>query len=119
MKIEVEYEYQIPKHYKDKHGDGVDTIEKMIADYGLEPARWFCLGNVYKYLDRWNDKDGDSDLNKAMVYIHCIREINRRLENKEDDSDEIIVNMLKDVPDNIKEVRDALGRTWLRKNNYP
>ena len=115
MKIEVEYEYQIPNHYKDKHGYGVDTIEKMIADYGLEPARWFCLGNVYKYLDRWNDKDGDSDLNKAMVYIHCIREINRRLENKEDKFDEIIVNMLKDVPDNIKEVRDGLGRTWLRK----
>ena len=115
MKIEVEYEYQIPKHYKDKHGYGVDTIEKMIADYGLEPARWFCLGNVHKYLDRWDDKDGDSDLNKAMVYIHCIREINRRLKNQEDKADDVIVTKLKDVPDTVKEVRDALGRTWLRK----
>lgn len=115
MKIEVEYEYQIPKHYKDKHGDGVDTIEKMIADYGLEPTRWFCLGNVHKYLDRWDDKDGDSDLNKAMIYIHCIREINRRLANKEDNFDGITVTGLKDVPDTVKEVRDALGRTWLCK----
>lgn len=115
MKIEVEYEYQIPKHYKDKHGDGVDTIEKMIADYGLEPTRWFCLGNVHKYLDRWDDKDGDSDLNKAMIYIHCIREINRRLANKEDNFNGITVTGLKDVPDTVKEVRDGLGRTWLRK----
>lgn len=115
MKIEVEYEYQIPKHYKDKHGRGIDTIEKMIADYGLKPARWFCLGNVHKYLDRWEDKDGDSDLNKAMVYIHCIREINRRLKNQEDKTDDVIVSRLRDVPDTVEEVQDGLGRTWWRK----
>ena len=115
MKIEVEYEYQIPKHYKDKHGRGIDTIEKMIADYGLKPARWFCLGNVHKYLDRWEDKDGDSDLNKAMVYIHCIREINRRLKNQEDEVEDVIVTRLRDVPDTVEEVQDGLGRTWLRK----
>lgn len=115
MKIEVEYECQIPKHYKDKHGYGIDTIEKMIADYGLEPARWFCLGNVHKYLDRWEDKDGDSDLNKAMVYIHCIREINRRLKNQEDKADDVIVSRLRDVPDTVEKVQDGLGRTWWRK----
>lgn len=115
MKIEIEYDCSVPDYYADKHGSGVDTIEKMIAEHGLKAARWFCIGNVYKYLDRWDDKDGDSDLNKAMVYIHCIREINRRLENEEDDSDEIIVAMLRDVPDTIKEVRDGLGRTWRRE----
>ena len=115
MKIEIEYDCTVPDYYADKHGSGIDTIEKMIADYGLEAARWFCLGNVYKYLDRWDDKDGDSDLNKAMVYIHCIREINRRLENEEGYSDEMIVAMLRDVPDTIKEVRDGLGRTWRRE----
>ena len=115
MKIEVEYEYKIPKHYEDKHGSGIDTIEQMIADYGLEAARWFCVGNVHKYFDRWEDKDGDSDLNKAMMSIHCIREINRRLKNKGDNSDEMIVNRLRDVPDTVEEVRDGLGRTWWRK----
>ena len=115
MKIEIEYDCTVPDYYADKHGYGIDTIEKMIADYGLEAARWFCLGNVYKYLDRWDDKDGDSDLNKAMVYIHCIREINRRLENEEDDSDEMIVTRLRDVPDTCKEVHDGLGRIWRRE----
>lgn len=115
MKIEIEYDCAVPEYYADKHGSGVDTIEKMIAEHGLKAARWFCIGNVYKYLDRWDDKDGDSDLNKAMVYIHCIREINRRLENEGDDSDEIIVAMLRDVPDTAKEVRDGLGRTWRRE----
>lgn len=115
MKIEIEYDCSVPDYYADKHGSGVDTIEKMIAEHGLKAARWFCVGNVYKYLDRWDDKDGDSDLNKAMVYIHCIREINRRLENEEDYSDEMIVTRLRDVPDTIKEVRDGLGRTWRRE----
>lgn len=115
MKIEIEYDCSVPDYYADKHGLGVDTIEKMIAEYGLKAARWFCLGNVHKYLDRWDDKDGDSDLNKAMVYIHCIREINRRLENEEDYSDEMIVARLRDVPDTVKEVHDGLGRTWRRE----
>lgn len=115
MKIEVEYEYKIPDHYANKHGEGVDTIEKMIAEHGLKAARWFCLGNVYKYLDRWNDKDGDSDLNKAMVYIHCIREINRRLEIEGDKPDTVVITGLRNVLDTTTEVQDALGRIWYRK----
>ena len=42
MKIEIEYDCSVPDYYADKHGSGVDTIEKMIAEHGLKAARWFC-----------------------------------------------------------------------------
>lgn len=56
-----------PKHYK-THPSGVECIQ-------ITEHMSFNLGNVIKYLWRYEGKNGIEDLNKAMWYLQ--REIER------------------------------------------
>ena len=50
-----------PKHYNN-HPSGVEAIE--IVQY-----MGFCLGNAFKYVYRFKDKNGPQDIEKAIWYL--------------------------------------------------
>ena len=60
-----------PSHYN--QGD-IECIDAMIAAYGVEAVKTFCLLNSFKYLWRMEHKNGKEDLEKSLWYL------NKRLE---------------------------------------
>lgn len=57
-----------PMHYANRMPEGVeviDVIRMQLAD-GFSD---YCMGNVIKYVLRWQDKNGVEDLRKAQVYL--------------------------------------------------
>jgi len=57
-----------PDHYQ---RDGVECIDAIkAATSNLEGPEAYCTGNAIKYLWRWNEKGGKTDLRKAMWYIN-------------------------------------------------
>lgn len=50
-----------PKHY---NNNAIEPIAYILAN-GLD----FCEGNVIKYITRWKQKGGVTDLHKAKQYI--------------------------------------------------
>jgi hypothetical protein len=55
-----------PKHYTE---GGIEAIDYIRAKLGPEAFRAYCLGNVLKYVSRWDRKNGEEDLEKAKVYL--------------------------------------------------
>lgn len=55
-----------PPHYQ---AGGIETIDFIAAKLGPDGFRAYCLGNVIKYVSRWQDKNGQEDLEKALVYM--------------------------------------------------
>lgn len=55
-----------PSHYTK---GGIETIDFIRAKLGPDGFRAYCLGNVLKYVTRWQDKNGEEDLKKAQVYL--------------------------------------------------
>lgn len=55
-----------PAHYMK---GGIETIEYIYAKLGPEGFKAYCLGNVLKYVSRWQEKNGVEDLRKAQVYL--------------------------------------------------
>ena len=51
-------------HYKDK---GIQPIVYIYAN-----NLGFCEGNVVKYVTRWREKGGESDLRKAIHYLELL-----------------------------------------------
>lgn len=60
-----------PKHYQGKH----ECIDEMIALFGVEAVKHFCMCNVYKYRYRADRKNGAEDLNKAEWYMDKLIEL--------------------------------------------
>lgn len=61
-----------PDHYnKGKKMETWDWIEKGLTN---EQFKGYLLGNVLKYLHRYDKKGGASDLDKAMEYIKKLKE---------------------------------------------
>ena len=62
-----------PNRYKGK--DGKDLLElfeeNLLSD---EEYKGFLKGNVYKYLKRYEHKNGKEDLEKATVYLNKLRD---------------------------------------------
>jgi hypothetical protein len=54
-------------HYRAK---GIQPIEYIHAN-----NLGFCEGNVVKYVTRWKDKGGESDLRKAIHYLELLLEL--------------------------------------------
>lgn len=55
-----------PSHYT--NGD-VETIDKMVIIFGAKETATICLGNCFKYLDRYKFKGNpQQDLEKALWY---------------------------------------------------
>ena len=53
-----------PNHYKGKN----ECIDVMIAMFGLEAVKHFCMCNAYKYRFRADKKNGEEDIKKAEWY---------------------------------------------------
>lgn len=60
-----------PAHYL---GGGIETIDFIRAKLGRVGFRAYCLGNVLKYVSRWETKNGDEDLQKALKYMEWAAE---------------------------------------------
>lgn len=60
-----------PAHYQGKH----ECIDEMIAMFGVEAVKCFCMCNVYKYRFRAAAKNGQEDLDKADWYMDKLMEL--------------------------------------------
>lgn len=68
-----------PKHYNIPGRK--ECIEEMLDTFGEEKVRTFCLLNVYKYLYRHSQKNGEEDLQKAKWYGNKYCELGGRKED--------------------------------------
>lgn len=57
-----------PKHYNKGSIEAMDAI--FTAVQGLPPSEAYAIGNVIKYVWRYNDKGGKTDLLKASYYLN-------------------------------------------------
>lgn len=55
-----------PAHYT---AGGIETIDYIRAKLGEDGFRAYCLGNVLKYVSRYQHKNGEEDLKKALKYM--------------------------------------------------
>ena len=58
-----------PAHYTKGGVETIDFIKAKFTGYGF---RAYLLGNVVKYISRWNKKGGSEDLRKAIRYIEIL-----------------------------------------------
>ncbi len=57
-----------PSHYQTDYGfEVIDVIEAFTKD--MDGRYGYCVGNVLKYMCRWNKKNGLEDLKKARWYL--------------------------------------------------
>lgn len=73
--IPKEYDFIEPEHYK---SSGIETIDKMLAIYGVEKVKVFCELTIFKYRDRLGKKPGEDILreyNKIKWYENKIKEL--------------------------------------------
>jgi hypothetical protein len=61
-----------PNHYTSKSKESIEVIRIMTEN--LEPFQAYCMGNIIKYLYRFEDKNGQEDLMKAKKYIEFMLE---------------------------------------------
>lgn len=61
-----------PSHYKTKPKE---TIERIVDNLSLCEFKGYLKGNILKYLDRYQDKNGVEDLKKANWYLNKLIEI--------------------------------------------
>lgn len=64
-----------PSHYAESE-NGIECIDAMIAAYGKESVMAFCKCNAFKYLFRFEKKNGIEDLKKAQWYLNKYIELN-------------------------------------------
>lgn len=59
--------YRTPEYYKDENGD--DLLDKWLKTGQKEKFFGFVTGNIEKYIERYDGKNGLEDLEKARDYI--------------------------------------------------
>ena len=67
-----------PKHYN----RSIECIDEMIAVFGVEVVKHFCLCNVWKYRYRASDKNGDEDIEKSDWYMNKYMELKQCKDSK-------------------------------------
>ena len=60
-----------PAHYQGAH----ECIDEMLALFGVEAVKGFCMCNVYKYRYRADKKNGAEDIKKADWYMSKLMEL--------------------------------------------
>lgn len=60
-----------PAHYQGAH----ECIDEMLALFGVEAVKGFCMCNVYKYRYRADRKNGSEDIAKADWYMSKLMEL--------------------------------------------
>jgi hypothetical protein len=61
-----------PDHYKSK---SKETIERLQDNLTAGEFKGYLKGNILKYLDRYEHKNGVEDLNKAQWYLNKLIEL--------------------------------------------
>lgn len=61
-----------PKHYKKYKLETIDNIQNSMTQYEFIG---YLKGNIKKYLDRYQDKNGVQDLKKARWYLNKLIEV--------------------------------------------
>lgn len=56
------------------YAHGIEPIDYMRSRFSREEFRGYLRGNVIKYLSRYTDKGGVTDLRKARVYLDWLIE---------------------------------------------
>lgn len=89
-----------PKHYEGS--TSLDCIDCMKLILGREAVLYFCLGNSFKYLWRYKNKNGMEDINKAKWYLDYVGN-NLKRDSSEPISDKItlIYHRIKGLYDSI------------------
>ena len=82
MEVSVENDAINPNHYKSQCS--IECIESMMVAFGVEAVYDFCICNAYKYLWRFENKNGSEDLNKANWYINKAEELFDKYSNCSD-----------------------------------
>lgn len=60
-----------PKHYSKRNGhECIDIIRIMTK--GIDGYEGYLIGNVIKYLFRYNEKNGAEDLKKSIKYVEFL-----------------------------------------------
>lgn len=72
-----------PNHYCQNGLESIDVIKAFTSD--LNGVEAFCAGNAIKYILRFNHKNGEQDLDKAIWYINRLKE--EKYHNKETKED--------------------------------
>jgi hypothetical protein len=60
---------QNPEHY---HKNGMDTFTFLEQGFAPHVARGFYAGNIIKYVQRFESKNGLEDLKKARKYLDTL-----------------------------------------------
>ena len=55
----------------------------MIALFGMDAVRCFCMCNVYKYRFRADRKNGSEDIEKAEWYMEKLMKLNQEASDDE------------------------------------
>jgi len=66
-----------PVHYADKNIEVIDYIKDTLTD---TQYTGYCLGNVIKYISRYQKKNGVEDLQKARVYLNWLIEVEQKMD---------------------------------------
>lgn len=61
-----------PEHYTYSKYECIDVLRDILGEEGFKE---FCRGNVFKYLWRYNHKNGKEDLLKAKYYLEKLVEV--------------------------------------------
>ena len=75
-------DYKNPAHYK--HGK-YDLITHLADIFTEEELRGFLKGNIFKYVDRYQDKNGIEDLEKAREYTHRLEEFEKKVNGEDNE----------------------------------
>lgn len=82
-----------PKHYSGE--TSFECIEVMEMLFGIKAVIHFCLLNAFKYLWRYNQKNGVEDLCKAEWYINYADEHSNKMSKREKKIAEQMTEMLR------------------------
>lgn len=59
-----------PDRYKSGKYECIDVMQDI---YGKDAVKYFCIGNAFKYIWRFEKKNGVQDLQKAIWYLNkCV-----------------------------------------------
>lgn len=68
-----------PSHYNQ---GGIECIDAMVAAFGKEKVCDFCIMNTFKYLWRYQHKNGFEDVKKASWYLNKYMELTEEQSNE-------------------------------------
>ncbi|MCT6889354.1 MAG: DUF3310 domain-containing protein [Lactobacillus sp.] len=64
-----------PSYYQQ---NGQDLIDHLSEIFNADMFIGFMTGNIFKYLTRWQQKNGIEDLKKAQVYLNRLIEFEKQ-----------------------------------------